>query len=126
MANENHQMEDFITRRGGRRNDSEFVSSSLFFRVLPCSHEQPLKIAENNLGAIAGLSQLVPVSHNLRSGSLALTQVKWHSVGHFGTRSPPIPPPRWHKILAPNALPASFWQALMSSSLFLLVRVHGL
>ena len=35
-----------------------------------------------------GLGQLVPVSPNLRSASLALTQVKWHSVGHFGTRFP--------------------------------------
>ena len=45
------------------------------------------------------------VSPNLRSRSLPLTQVKWHSVRHFGTRHPPIPPPPswWHKILPPSA-----------------------
>ena len=45
------------------------------------------------------------VSPNLRSRSLPLTQVKWHSVRHFGTRHPPIPPlpSWWHKILPPSA-----------------------
>ena len=65
-----------------------------------------MAFAENDWLALVWFYQLVGrVSPNLRSRSLPLTQVKWHSVRHFGTRHPPIPPPPswWHKILPPSA-----------------------
>ena len=83
--------------------DKSFLT---FFMPFIPQYFPRVAFAENDWLALVWFYQLVGrVSPNLRSRSLPLTQVKWHSVRHFGTCHPPIPPPPswWHKILPPSA-----------------------